>query len=205
MSETPKDRLARVYALSGPDEAERVYDEWAGDYDSDIVGGLRYVVPAIVADRLAELTADPDAVLDAGCGTGLVGVELAKRVDAAIDGIDLSNGMLEQARARGVYRNLDQADLTQPLDIDDDAYDAAVCVGTFTDGHVGPEAFDELVRVVRSGGPVVATVLAPAWEPGGYRAHIEELAANGSVRLREANVTPYHDEHDCRLCVLEVC
>lgn len=206
MSDTPKDILDRVYAMKGPDEAEHVYDEWAERYDDDTVAGLGYVGPAVAAAKLVEL-ARPEVVLDAGCGTGLVGMELAKRIDVTLDGVDLSPGMLDQARARGIYRNLTRADLTQRLDIADDTYDAAICVGTLTDGHVGPAALDELARVVRPGGPIVATVLGRAWEPGGYRAHVDELAAPGVVRVLEAVVRPYHEREniDCRLCVLEVC
>lgn len=206
MTETPREILDRVYALSGPTEAEQVYDEWAARYDADTVQGMGYVGPAIAAAKLAEVTAGGSVVLDAGCGTGLAGVELAARAECTIDGVDLSQGMLDQARTTGAYRNLDRADLTRRLAIDDDSYDAALCVGTLTDGHVGPEALDELARVVRPGGVVVATVLDRVWESGGYRAHLDELTAARVVGLREADVHPYHEREDidCRLCVLEV-
>jgi ubiquinone/menaquinone biosynthesis C-methylase UbiE len=205
VSDTPKDILDRVYAMQGPDEAERVYDEWAARYDDDTVSGLGYVGPAVAAAKLVEL-ARPGLVLDAGCGTGLVGVELARRTDATIDGVDLSGGMLDRARERGIYRHLERADLTQRLGIEDDTYDAVICVGTLTAGHVGPEALDELVRVVRPGGYVVAPVLGRVWESGGYRARVDELAAVGAVTLREADVHPYLEAEGahCRLCVLEV-
>jgi predicted TPR repeat methyltransferase len=205
VSDTPKDILDRVYAMKGPDEAEQVYDEWAERYDDDTVAGLGYVGPAVAAAKLAEL-ARPELVLDAGCGTGLVGMELAKRIDVTLDGVDLSPGMLDRARARGIYRNLTRADLTQPLDVADDTYDAVICVGTLTEGHVGPEALVELVRVVRSGGHVVAPVLDRVWESGGYRAQVDELAASGVVALREADAHPYLEAEGaaCRLCVLDV-
>lgn len=206
MDDTPQDIIDRVYAMQGPDDAERVYDEWAARYDDDTVQGMGYVGHAVAAAKLVEL-ARPDLVLDAGCGTGLAGVELAQRMETTIDGVDVSQGMLDQARTRGVYRRLERADLTRPLDIEDDNYDAAICVGTFTAGHVGPEAFGELARVVRPGGHVVATVLDRVWESGGYRASIDELADSGKVRLLEADVHPYREGEgvDCRLCVLEVC
>lgn len=205
MRDTPRDILDRVYAMQGPDEAERVYDEWAESYDDDTVEGMGYVGHVVATSKLVEVTR-PGHVLDAGCGTGLVGVELAEHTDATIDGVDISQGMLDRARARGVYRKLEQADLTQRLDIEDDTYDSALCVGTFTAGHVGPEAFGELARVVRPGGYVVATVLDQVWESGGYHAYVDELAASGVVRLLEADVRPYRESEgvDCRLCVLEV-
>ncbi|MEU5851049.1 class I SAM-dependent DNA methyltransferase [Saccharopolyspora shandongensis] len=198
-------KLQRAYDLKSKEEAEAVYDEWAAEYDADMVQGMDYVAPANAANRLVDLAGDPEPVLDAGCGTGLVGAELAKRSVAVIDGIDLSQGMLDQARARGVYRDLAKADLTRRLDIPDDTYGAAICVGTITDGHVGPEVLDELVRVVRPGGLVVATV-AHVWESRKVGEHINGLATDGRIRLREADEWESVRGEDvrCRIPVLEV-
>lgn len=191
--------LKRAYNLKSTDEAESLYDDWAGTYDADTTGGMGYVAPQHTAERLAALVAPDAAVLDAGCGTGLVGAELAARGFTAIDGIDLSQGMLDVARAKGAYRDLRKADLTARLPFDDDAYDATICVGTLTEGHVGPEALDELVRVTR--GHLVLTVLGRIWESLGYRAYIENLP---TARLVEATEQPYHLEENltCRRVVL---
>lgn len=203
MTETPDELLERAYNLQGTAEAEAVYDEWAGNYDTDTVDRMGYVGPKVAASRLVEVAPDAATVLDAGCGTGLAGAELAQRCGATIDGVDLSTGMLAQARARDIYRNLTQADLTGRLEFSDDTYDAVICVGTLTDGHVGPEAFDEFVRVVRPGGVVVATVLSRAWESGGYRTYLEQMVERGAAVLREAEERPYH-ELTCELVVLDV-
>ncbi|MCI2420756.1 class I SAM-dependent methyltransferase [Saccharopolyspora sp. K220] len=199
-------KLQRAYDLKSKEEAEAVYDEWATDYDTDMIDGMDYVAPANAANRLVDVVGgDPGPVLDAGCGTGLVGVALARRSVSVIDGVDLSQGMLDQARARGVYRNLGKADLTQRLDVADDTYGAAICVGTITDGHVGPEVFDELVRVVRPGGLVVATV-AHVWESRKVGEHLDDLAARGLVHLREADEweSVRGENVYCRIPVLEV-
>ncbi|SDY42637.1 Methyltransferase domain-containing protein [Saccharopolyspora shandongensis] len=198
-------KLQRAYDLKSKEEAEAVYDEWAAEYDADMVQGMDYVAPANAANRLVHLAGDPGPVLDAGCGTGLVGAELAQRSVAVIDGIDLSQGMLEKARARGIYRDLAKADLTRRLDIPDDTYGAAICVGTITDGHVGPEVLNELVRVVRPGGLVVATV-AHVWESRKVGEHINGLATDGRIRLREADEWESVRGEDvrCRIPVLEV-
>lgn len=205
MGDEAHETLGRVYALDGPEAAADAYDEWAASYDEDTIEGLGYVGHHVVADKLAEL-GRPDLVLDAGCGSGLVGSAIAERMEATIDGVDISPGMLDQARALGVYRTLETADLTQPLRLDDDAYDAVVCAGTFTAGHVGPDAFDELARVARPGGHVVATVLDSLWESGGYRAHLESLESAEVVRVLEAEERPYREAEGatCRLCALEV-
>ncbi|EKV27387.1 hypothetical protein C882_1889 [Caenispirillum salinarum AK4] len=79
--------------------------------------------------RVAEAKVSP--VLDAGCGTGLVGVELATRGFPVVDGLDISPEMLGEARAKGVYRDLVEADMTKPLTaLATDAYAGVISVGT---------------------------------------------------------------------------
>ncbi|WP_193517288.1 class I SAM-dependent DNA methyltransferase, partial [Nocardiopsis kunsanensis] len=96
----PRQILDHVYALKGPAEAESTYDEWAGTYDHDTTEGLGYIAPQRAAERLSRLLPDrPRAeVLDAGCGTGLVGQALAGHGFEVVDGLDLSQAMLDIAR-----------------------------------------------------------------------------------------------------------
>lgn len=51
-------------------------------------------------------------VVDLGCGTGRTGAWLASRGIETIDGVDLTPQMLERARARGIYRELVEADVS---------------------------------------------------------------------------------------------
>lgn len=206
MSDAINPLLARAYDLKGKDDVLSLYEEWAETYDSDTLDQFGYVGPAVAAEALAELVADGDVVLDAGCGTGLVGREVTSRRAVVIDGIDLTPNMLSKAEATGVYRNLDPADLTETLDISTGTYDAAICVGTLTDGHVGPEALDELVRVVKSDGHVVVSITSLVWESHGYRARVDELAEAGKVSVVSVDERPYHVKEDltCRLVVLQV-
>ncbi|WP_328302684.1 class I SAM-dependent DNA methyltransferase [Actinomycetospora sp. NBC_00405] len=184
--------LERAYGLRGPDDAREFYDEWAAEYDADLADDTQgYVAPELAAETLVRVAGTGVTVLDAGCGTGLVGAALAQRGIDVIDGVDVSPGMLERARATGAYRSLEPADLTRPLPTPADAYDAVVCVGTLTHGHVGPEALAEFVRLTRPGGSVVATVLDDVWESGGYRAETDRLVDAGVAELVSADVTPY--------------
>ncbi|MBR8744976.1 class I SAM-dependent methyltransferase [Nocardiopsis sp. MG754419] len=199
--------LDRVYALRSPEECETTYDAWAATYEHDTTEEMGYAAPAHTAEHLAGLLVDrPDAeILDAGCGTGLVGAALSERGPWTIDGLDLSAAMLDHARAKGVYRDLAKADLTRRLPLEDDSYDAVICVGTLTEGHVGPEAFDELIRVARPGAPIVVTVLDRIWEPSGYKAKVTSLRESGAVHLEESIPrSVYHRKEDitCHLVVL---
>jgi SAM-dependent methyltransferase len=193
--------LDRIYRMSGSAaECRDVYRDWARRYDEDTVGDMGYVGPQVVADKLASLVRPDASVLDAGCGTGLAGAELAERGFTAIDGMDLSPDMLAVAREKAVYRDLREEDLTRRLSYDDGAYDAVGCVGTFTHAHVGPQGFDELLRVTRAGGPVVATVHEGVWGDG-YEEHFRHLEAAGVARVSSVEDSDYH-LHGCKLCVL---
>ncbi|KAI8665405.1 Methyltransf-11 domain-containing protein [Fusarium sp. Ph1] len=154
--------LARSLNSSSVAETLATYESWAESYNEHI-GKEEYTAPEIASDYVFKHVGSQKitsaAILDAGCGTGLVGQHLAKRGATHLDGMDLSPGMLRVARRTGIYRSLSVADLSRRLDIPDQSYDVVVCVGTLTQGHVGPGAFDGFVRVVMPGGFIVATAL----------------------------------------------
>src|ERR1700744_1765347 len=176
--------LARAYALADPDEARALYDEWADTYDTELTDATQgYVGPVLAAQTVVEAGGVDGEILDAGCGTGLVGVALADRGARTIDGVGLSPGMLEKAKATGVYRRLAPADLSRPLPVPADSYDVVVCVGTLTPGPAGPGAFGEFVRLARPGGTIVATVLDDIWDSAGYRAEVDRLAQMAMVAI----------------------
>lgn len=188
--------LAAVYALGlsgAPSDLKGIYDEWASSYDADLaLPAQGYVGPSVAARALARTGVPVGAsVLDAGCGTGLVGAALRALGYGTVDGVDLSDGMLARAAATRAYRALRAADLTQRLPIPDAAYDAVTCVGTLTLGHVGPAALDELARVTRPGGVVVATVLDDVWAAGGYDAHVARMHKAGKVDVLGTDLEPY--------------
>jgi predicted TPR repeat methyltransferase len=188
--------LERAYSLnSDPTAARTLYDEWATTYDGDL-SAESYRSPTAAADALARHLSPANGtppkklkVLDAGCGTGLVGLaihangELRGRV-GEIDGLDLSEGMLAVARKTGVYARLETADLTQRIAREDGEMDVVVCVGTLTKGHVGPGVLGEFVRVVNKGdGLVVATVLEDVWVSGGFEGEVERLRKDGGLEV----------------------
>lgn len=195
--------LNRIYNLQGgPEECRDAYKDWANSYDEDTVEGMGYVAPRVTADKIASLLKPGAVILDAGCGTGLAGEALAERGFKTIDGMDISPDMLEVARAKRAYRTLQTEDMTGPLSYESNAYDAVVCVGTFTHAHVGPKGFDELVRITRRGGPIVATVHEEVWGDG-YEAHFARLEAAGTARLAGIEDAPYH-LNTCKLVTLDV-
>lgn len=198
----------RVLQAPDTDALMEAYAEWADHYDSDLVEGEGYVGHVQVAELLApKLSPEGARILDAGCGTGLVGVELARRCDATIIGADYSPAMLERAKRTGVYDQLRKVDLNDPLALPDDGFDAVVCAGTLTVGHVGPEALTGFVRVVKPGGFVCFTVREEAWQQDDYQAVIDRLDASAAWEALEVRTADYIREEgsSCHLCLYRVC
>lgn len=181
------DMLRRAYAVKNADDIRDLYRDWAATYDEDLTGrGLQYVAPKEAVNIFVRHFEDRSAqILDVGCGTGLSGQALADVGFDLIDGIDLSPDMLEQARAKRVYGHLFEADLTAGLDFPDDAYNAAISVGTFTHGHVGPDGLDEVIRVVKPGGTFCVTINEGVFEKMGYPEKIKKLESGNICRVQE--------------------
>lgn len=178
--------LQRAYALKCAPDAEKLYNEWANSYDTDLEGE-EYASPERTVEAVVKNLDDnkPNLnILDAGCGTGMVGDCFQKSSLSGkftIDGLDLAPGMLQVARKKGIYGDLETADLTKPINRTDGSYDVVTCVGTLTKGHVGPAVLNEFVRVTAKGGLVVGTVHDEIWESHGYKSVVEGLARAGEV------------------------
>jgi predicted TPR repeat methyltransferase len=107
----------RTQARCDPRYVRHLFDQFSTDYDSRMLGPLGYSAPAIL-QQLAELLglagAEPRAILDLGCGTGLMG-EAVRDWAGRLDGVDLSPAMIAKARARGIYKDLWLSDLCEWL------------------------------------------------------------------------------------------
>lgn len=176
------ERLARVYSAQDNRELAESYDEWAREYEGDMTR-LGYAIPAVAAGFMGRYVPPEGTILDAGAGTGILGDTLKVLDYRDLVGIDLSEGMLERAREKGAYRELHRMALGERLGFDDDRFAAAVSVGVFTTGHAPPESFDELVRVVRSGGWAIFSVREDVYRNGGFREKQESLEREGKWRL----------------------
>ena len=155
-----------------------VYRDWAKkyDYDNDHVLGTVSQPKSVnlLSTRLKDKTAK---IIDVGCGTGLVGEKLKAKDFIYFDGIDISKDMLSIAKSRG-YRNLFLGSLNKQLPVLDDAYDAAMCIGVFTHGHVSSDRFNELCRIVKPGGYVCFTINEGVFEEYGFKEMIAEFQLN---------------------------
>ena len=94
-------------------------------------------------------------ILDAGAGTGIVGELLHDAGFEFLVAMDLSQGMLDEAAGKGVYKEFHRMAMGMPLDFPPRYFDGVISVGVFTVGHAPAGSFDELVRVTRPGGHIV--------------------------------------------------
>ncbi len=187
---TPHPAIQQAFELAGdPDRITEYYDGWAETYDHD-VGEERYAGPATCVEVLRACAGlvdsvdvlDPDlTIVDGGCGTGLVGVELARAGYTTVDGVDLSPAMVDAARARGVYRELEAGvDLTQPPEERwARSADVMVLAGVFTLGHLPGRTLETLAGWVRPGGLIVVSTRRQYYETSDFAAVAEELVAAG--------------------------
>ncbi|MCA8952106.1 MAG: L-histidine N(alpha)-methyltransferase [Planctomycetes bacterium] len=198
-------RLDRIWqrAYAAKDRADLValYRDWATSYDEDhlTVGFRGHETAAATLARYAPF-ATVTSVLDAGAGTGAAGEALRKLGYRNLTGIDLSPAMLEQARKKGVYRHLAEADLGLPLDsFPCSSFDAAILVGVFSYGQAPAHALDEIVRLVKPGGVVVFTLRVDFFEQDamGVRTKMEELDRSQAWKLLEiTGPAPYLPNKD---------
>jgi predicted TPR repeat methyltransferase len=174
---TSDDRLAKVYHATSQAELSKLYDEWAEHYDSDMLE-VGYIYPSIMAGLAARYVTNPsDIILDAGAGTGLIGHVLSILGYSNLIAMDMSEGMLARARARGVYAQLVNAVLGQPLPFEDASVSAVVSAGVFTMGHAPASSFDELTRVLKPGGHLIFTSGLGVWTDMGIGEKLHSLAS----------------------------
>jgi len=179
-----ENRLRWIYSATSPTELRERYDRWAAEYDADL-GAMAWVAPQACAERCIHFAGAGAAVLDAGCGTGLVGLALRAEGVGRLVGFDLSAAMLDVARGRNMYDELVLGSLLEPLPFAPGSFDAAVAVGVFTIGHVGPEALRSLAVVVRPGGHVSLAFRDDVIDEFGYAAEVARLEQDGMWTLVE--------------------
>ncbi len=167
--------LDRVYGAKTVDELEAGYDDWAKTYDNDLQR-FGYRIPAIVTGLCGRyVSRDAGPLLDAGCGTGLVGDALHLLSYKDLIGIDMSAGMLRVARHKRAYRELHRMILGNPLDFEDGKFAATFAVGVITVGHAPVDALDELIRVTRSGGYLIFSIRVDREPETGYLNKLDAL------------------------------
>lgn len=181
---------------AAPADVAALYDDWVVTrYDADLVA-WGYDAPSRVADMIQPLLdVTRGSVLDAGCGSGLVGVELRRRGVAHIVGGDFSPASVEIARSGGAYDEVVDLDLNAPLEFADATFGVAVSVGVFSYLLDTEATIRELLRVVEPGGSLVFTQRTDLWEERGCAELLDRLADEHLCTVDVSPPQPYLPRH----------
>ena len=183
-----------AYSLETPEDSIKLYKKWAQTYDEGFAINSNYLSPIKISsffNKYARKTDTP--ILDIGAGTGLVGECLYKTGNKKIIGIDISSEMLEQAKLKKCYSSLVVADLTKKIPLRTHSIGAVVSAGTFTHGHVGPDALDELIRIIKPGGLFVLSINSKVFIKNGFQEKFIRIKNRISVPI--FNEFKAHGEH----------
>ena len=123
---------------------EALFDEYADDFQHHLIHQLKYQAHETLLAPLRMGDPRYPLVLDLGCGTGLCGQLIRPHADA-VDGVDLAQAMVEQARASGAYRQVVQGELLEFLRSHSEPADLVIAADVFI--YVG--ALDGVFAAVR--------------------------------------------------------
>lgn len=160
-------RLALLGATETPERlppayVRQLFDQIAPAFETQLVHRLGYCGPRLLWQTFQsfkqKLPNNP-SILDLGCGTGLAG-EVFTALGGTLDGLDLSSGMLAQARAKGLYHDLHSGDLMTPPDMLCQRYDLLLAADVFNYlGDLAP-VFSNCAGRLKPGGLLLYTVEA---------------------------------------------
>ena len=196
-----------IYKIKKPEELLKYYQDWTDNnkYNKDMVD-WNYTAPQETVSVLRKYALKKNSrILDAGCGTGLVGIELKKYGYLNIEGVDFSQSMLDLV-PQNIYQKIEKIDLNKPLKFKHNIYDVVMCVGTFTYGHVKPHALDEIIRITKNKGLVCFTINEGIYEEYGFDKKIKELTNNKLWNVKEFFKSNYITTKDVEawLCLAEI-
>lgn len=197
----------------------KLYDAKASVWDS---GANAHYQGAELVGRalLAQAPSQPMDVLDAGCGTGLVGV-LVRAVARRLDGVDMSAAMLERAREKAVYDTLVCGDMIALMQQSPRQYDALVSAATLVHFASLQAIFAAAAVTLRPGGRFIFTVFPNEQDPYGFAVdHLDGMAQGGiyvhgrdylrtlavqtgfAVQAMDTHIHEYEANNQPKMCLL---
>ena len=178
-------KLHMVYRAKNNKELSHLYDQWAKNYEDDLIGSLGLKKQEACVDFLLKYLPLDAHILDAGAGTGLIGQRLYKAGYNYLTAIDISENMLNEARQKNIYKELLKMDLGKSLNFPDHYFDAVILVGVFMYGHVPSSSLDELIRIIRPGGFITFSIWPKFFDKSDFKTKQYELEASGKWELIE--------------------
>jgi predicted TPR repeat methyltransferase len=181
-----------------------VYDNWASSYD-EYVKSLNYTGPKEIVNKLItylENTNEKQNILDFGSGTGLVGEELIKHnFNILLDGIDVSDKMIEIAESKKIYNNIYNINLHTKDFKQDTKYNFIVSSGVFLEGHVNFNVIDKLHNILEKDGLILVTI-RNSYKDKNKETFDSYFKNNSKFKSAFVNKIDYLKDVECSLVVL---
>ena len=200
-----------------PEYVRGLFDQYAGRFEAHLLKELEYRAPAAIVallNRLLGEQAPLGRVADLGCGTGLMGLEIVGRC-GSLAGVDLSAGMIEEARRKGCYTDLHQQDVVQWL-AGQAGLDLLLCADVLIYVGATETLFDGVAAALAPGGLFVFSVedldgpgyvLRPSGRYAHSLAYLRGTAAAAGLSWRHQETLDLRKEHNAwiagRLVALE--
>lgn len=162
-----------------PASVKQLYDDWAEGYNANLTA-WGYDAPQVGVSYLTGHV-DPGApVLDAGCGTGLVGQHLRAAGFSSVTGIDFSDDSLQLAQASGVYQAVQSVDLTAlPTALPSNHFAAVICIGVMSYLPDVEATCREFCRLARAGATIILSQRSDLFEARQTQAAFDAVTAAG--------------------------
>ena len=201
------DNKLPIYKLTSKEKVLEYYDNWTNEsqYNQDMVD-WQYTAPQHSVNLFKQHAPNKGMrILDAGCGSGLVGMELKKEGFMNLRGVDFSQSMLDLVPDE-IYNSIELIDLNDPLYFEDNYFDAIMCVGTFTYGHVKAHTLNEFIRITKNNGLICFTVNEGIYSEYEFDKKIEELSINNLWKIIKLAKSPYIENKDVQawLCLARI-
>jgi predicted TPR repeat methyltransferase/Flp pilus assembly protein TadD len=179
------DALAgRMIERAPRDYLTACFDKFAPIFDKQLVEILNYDAPAKCQSLLVEAGAKFSRALDLGCGTGLAARYLAS-FGAELTGVDISPGMLERAKERGLYRHLIEAEALDYLSGCATQFDLVASLDVLV-------YFGDLSALF--------CAIADRLSPGGYFVFSHEIGEREGYALQRSGRFAHHPDYVDALC-----
>ncbi|MBS0258546.1 MAG: class I SAM-dependent methyltransferase [Proteobacteria bacterium] len=179
-------KLAVLGAAETPEQppsryVEGLFDDYADRFETSLVEKLDYSVPQKLAELIGKAAKGGvfDTIVDIGCGTGLLGVEIRAFANR-LEGFDISQNMLAKAEEKGLYDHLDQADLS----LEPEA--SGLFTSTLSQHRAGLVAAADVMMYLGSLEtvmPLVSALLSPS---GFFAFSVEDAGEEDGFVLRES-------------------
>ena len=166
------------------DDTHKLYKKWAGLYDEEMAKNS-YITPQRCATALAKFATDKcKPLLDVGCGTGISGMALKMQGFENIDGSDVNEDMIYQARLKqNLYRSVLLVDITNPFPFKKGAYDYISAMGVIAASHAPAHTISDIVDKLDTGGIFTFSLNDHTLSDPTYEAEIEKNVAAGKATI----------------------